>query len=600
MEKNIELSQKVSREAIFIHFLDVHHLELISNSQLSKEVVVEAQRALTIAMLMSKRIYIPAASFFESGLCSIVLKKFMPIFEFGYIWLVGSAPTLDDFWLLHKMMYKNTTGKAQYYSEMADLPPIPYLQRRSSVTSVIVKEWDDVIERVKLWKLLMPSPEFDIPKDIEKRWCSVPERIGTAPFVEEHVSPIVLKNTVNPIQSKIVAQIINNLYFSAYTKELNAGVVQDLVFLETQHSIVSYGNDIYYASILETLMSEGILNKIDLYDPLTIFKIKNSEWWHKVVCKSYERHFLEEDSLEVSQVISTQNYGTKRNKKAKIGIITIREDEYGAVTQRLPGNPWTGPKTATLYHRSDNVFIIRCIDQGEGEAQLVASNLAIDIDPSLILLVGIGGAVPENEFSLGDVVFSTRISDMCTEAAFEGGEREIAMAGGPLHPKINRILRIFPTIVDSLEKWNTVESIGCVLPSVNFSPKNFYGNKNWKNNVKHVLKHNFPEEGYVRNRKAVSGTIASGNKLVKDTNLIKQWKKHARQIIAVEMEAAGVYRIASEKNIPFAAIRGISDIVGYKRVHEWTSFACHSAASFALSFIKHPSVLSTLLDDRKL
>jgi len=48
------------------------------------------------------------------------------------------------------------------------------------------------------------------------------------------------------------------------------------------------------------------------------------------------------------------------------------------------------------------------------------------------------------------------------------------------------------------------------------------------------------------------------------------------------MELAGVYRAARRMNreYPILAIRGLSDVVGFKRDDRWTKYACHSAASF--------------------
>ena len=37
--------------------------------------------------------------------------------------------------------------------------------------------------------------------------------------------------------------------------------------------------------------------------------------------------------------------------------------------------------------------------------------------------------------------------------------------------------------------------------------------------------------------------------------------------------------------VPFLAIRGISDIVGFKRDPGWTAYACHSAAAFTRAFL---------------
>jgi nucleoside phosphorylase len=62
--------------------------------------------------------------------------------------------------------------------------------------------------------------------------------------------------------------------------------------------------------------------------------------------------------------------------------------------------------------------------------------------------------------------------------------------------------------------------------------------------------------------------------------------KMARQVAAVEMESAGVYRATHERGVPFLSIRGISDVVGLKREPAWTGYACHSAASFLRAFLR--------------
>jgi nucleoside phosphorylase len=51
------------------------------------------------------------------------------------------------------------------------------------------------------------------------------------------------------------------------------------------------------------------------------------------------------------------------------------------------------------------------------------------------------------------------------------------------------------------------------------------------------------------------------------------------------MESAGVYIPCQRNNIPVLAIRGISDIVGWKRDEAWTLYACHTAAAYARMLI---------------
>jgi hypothetical protein len=63
------------------------------------------------------------------------------------------------------------------------------------------------------------------------------------------------------------------------------------------------------------------------------------------------------------------------------------------------------------------------------------------------------------------------------------------------------------------------------------------------------------------------------------------WLKIARQVVAVEMESAGIYKATHGRNVPFLAIRGISDVVGFKRDPDWTAYACETAAAFAQAFL---------------
>jgi len=54
------------------------------------------------------------------------------------------------------------------------------------------------------------------------------------------------------------------------------------------------------------------------------------------------------------------------------------------------------------------------------------------------------------------------------------------------------------------------------------------------------------------------------------------------------MELVGVMtaaRSVGDEKTCVLAIRGISDVVGYKRKPEWTVYACHSAAAFTYALL---------------
>lgn len=281
--------------------------------------------------------------------------------------------------------------------------------------------------------------------------------------------------------------------------------------------------------------------------------------------------------------------------KVDFGIITVREDEFRAVLKRIvPEDDAEGNRryaVSRIQISADEQYlaaVVRCSEQGEGEGQDVARDLIEDLDPQWLLLVGIAGAVPAYEFTLGDVVAATRLQDFCVGAALEGRAPEYAVAGGPMHKAVQDYLAFLPAMEGKLHGWNDEKAIGMAKPPVDLSPTKFYGDEQWQRKVKQTLEKHFGTSHTPRPPLFTTGPIASSDNLIKDTNTVKAWQKAARHILAVEMELAGVYRAARRKKreYPILAIRGISDIVGYDREHDWTSYACHSAAAFAHAIIK--------------
>ena len=285
------------------------------------------------------------------------------------------------------------------------------------------------------------------------------------------------------------------------------------------------------------------------------------------------------------------------NLKGQIdfAIITVREDEYKAVLQRLPeGFLYRGEKSNYFIHQiplQDNqnytVATVRCPEQGGTAGQRVASDAITDLAPHWIMLVGIAGGVPASEFTLGDVVVAMRLQDFSVQARLEGGTTEYASGGGPMQREVQDYIALLPAMSKALGDWNTPESLSLLAPEISFDVGNFYGVESWKSKVKQSLEHHFDGKSRKRPPHVTTGLITASDVLMKDTALLSQWKESARQLLAVEMELSGVYTAAHtrERSYPIAAVRGISDIVGFNRHSDWTEYACQTAASFAYALI---------------
>jgi nucleoside phosphorylase len=280
--------------------------------------------------------------------------------------------------------------------------------------------------------------------------------------------------------------------------------------------------------------------------------------------------------------------------KVDFAILTIREDECDAVLDRFQPRDHTQGlrryEVGTLNADNGRTFsflVGRCVRQGEGEAQRLTDYLIQDVDPDLFVLVGIAGAVPSADFTLGDVVCATHVHDFSVRAAAEGGRDSFNVSGGEMHPSILSMLGSLPQIVRTLPEWNTPAAIGRAIPPVEVptpaSRTLVYGSLQWRKKVCESLARHFPGGSPVRNPIATARSVASSDALVKDTETLQAWLMDARAVGAVEMELGGVYMAARKphREYPVLAIRGISDVVGFRRAEEWTTFACHGAASFA-------------------
>ena len=281
-----------------------------------------------------------------------------------------------------------------------------------------------------------------------------------------------------------------------------------------------------------------------------------------------------------------------------ITIITIRDDEFSAVFDRLEeyqlepihgmsGRTYAIFSVPTRTEKVCAVALARCPEQGADVAQQVASDIIRDLDPRLILVVGIAGGIPQKDFTLGDVIVSARIHNFNVNAVKQG-DITFDVKGG-IHPFVSDLTASLPLYKSRLVGWNERSSIGMVRPSIDlgWAQSNVYGDAGWRDDViKSLTTHFSPDP--CRSPLFKTGSIASSNSLMKDTDIPTTWLESARSILAIEMESAGVLQAAQQmdRQYPVMAIRGISDIIGLNRDERWTPYACQSAGAFTSAFIK--------------
>lgn len=276
--------------------------------------------------------------------------------------------------------------------------------------------------------------------------------------------------------------------------------------------------------------------------------------------------------------------------RVDVGIITIRVDEFEAVLARYSKHRHVNGIEANYFvadvvdaqGHDRIVAIARSTEQGQGPAQALASAMITELNPAWLLVVGIAGGLPDAEYSLGDVLLSLRMNDFSVTAHLEGKPPTFQDMGGPATFEVQKLLS---TIVGVRELVNWNDELVTAKPQLDvptLDGDELYGTVDWKQSVVDSLKQNFPPGFPTRKPRFHPAVMITSNTLVKGTDLAKQWKHSARSAAGVEMELGGVARAAYSKNkgTNVLAIRGLSDIVGYRRSPSWTGFACSTAAAF--------------------
>jgi nucleoside phosphorylase len=275
-----------------------------------------------------------------------------------------------------------------------------------------------------------------------------------------------------------------------------------------------------------------------------------------------------------------------------VGIITIKDEEFEAVLAAFgdESGVYVAPTSKRHYNlrRADagggkrySVAIVRNVEQGNGDAQSVARDMIEDLGPGLILVVGIAGARPTSDFTLGDVVLSLRVNDYSVHAVNVGSDTAYAVSGGPVATAIAAGVANLRARGAALGDWTSTLP---TRPTIDIDTARIVGPDEWQDSIRKSVRQHFGEKARAA-PKFVSGAIGSSDGLIKEPKVLITWLSTARNLLAVEMESAGVHKAARDR-CSWLAIRGISDIVGLERSDEWTLYAAATAAAFARAYLR--------------
>ncbi|KLO92474.1 Uncharacterized protein LW93_12048 [Fusarium fujikuroi] len=283
-----------------------------------------------------------------------------------------------------------------------------------------------------------------------------------------------------------------------------------------------------------------------------------------------------------------------------MGIICALPEELAAVkaTFDVPLESRMVIKDDTNYYDTgkiaDHKVIVTCLPYkqiGTNAAASVAENMRRSFNPSLCLLVGIGGGAPskEHDIRLGDVVVGSSVVQYDfgneTEETFMIKDRALQISPPKLGCLISSLCSDPVDIRDSISRY-LAEIVG----------KGDGIQYRYPGHDRDILLQSCPtcrsctrtcshvREREQRKDSAVVvhyGKIASGNRVIKNA-VFRDRVAADHNVLCFEMEAAGI-----ANTMPYLVIRGISDYCDGNKNDEWHDYAAATAAAYSKLLLKH-------------
>jgi|GEM_PF-7081204 Nucleoside phosphorylase len=286
--------------------------------------------------------------------------------------------------------------------------------------------------------------------------------------------------------------------------------------------------------------------------------------------------------------------------RMNVAIITVTETEHGAVLaglgpcEMVHGKRWYSCTNLDVDEGQLELAVVATGDQGGVAANSCARDIIDDRNPDVIVLVGIGGGVPSDDYTLGDVVVARSLQDVRVRALQEAGEVSYNAVGTRTHYKIRRLLDAHAAFEADIARWRYSSRIP-QRPELDPSGVELYGDDGWQERTRASLSLHFGSSARSEPRLHI-GAMVSSDALVKDSEYARNMWKFVRSVAAFEMEAGGVYEAAESHDIPVLVVKGISDIVGVKRDQAWTPYAAASAAELVLELLLSGLLLRAIED----
>ena len=544
---------------LFLHFLGIHFLEYRGIRLQHKEMFREARLATRMALLAADNVFITIASRIESPICAIIVSQLQEFCDLGFVHFIGNGASLNEFIFNKLEQYPRDSYQFKAYSSfLSGLQP-PFHARTASATKDISESWYYHLEYGKV-PSFFETRRYSPPTYIEERWAKIPELLGEKAFIVDYVAPILFKAEPNIHELNSLHKVINSFYFDSFTSEFKCGVVTDLIRLEANHIIPSFGQNLPFSHVLKLMQREGLVGLLEKSTASELLTFRNSTAWKNILAESFMKHAKFQDDFTKYNT----GYGdTMKNAQIQyvdVVILVALDEEYDQLIDLLPGE--TEPIKDKEFGGHDFLFsfprknksTINCVtrflgDMGPDKTGRVADRMISKWNPKIVVLIGIAASL-HADVKLGDVVIAEQIdayaSNLKAVTGIDGDIKylhrgSVYRAPHDLISEIKDFKFVHKPLYDSWIK-STLEDLEALIST---ETREQLSSDNQLGDIPSIYR------VHLASGPVMSASVAYKNWLHSRDETIK----------ALEMEAAGLVAAAFERKVPVTAlvVRGISD-----------------------------------------
>jgi nucleoside phosphorylase len=564
---------------LFLHFFDLHFLEERGEYARGAAALAEMRLAVRIAVIVGKRVAVPAASYYETEIARSVLQPFFESDIADRFQLVGSGSSIEEFRWEKADTYRTGSRQHAVYSEPLE-QAAGWGRRLKSSTKDIQASWArEAIKETLAERLFGMKPEGMTSTDFARTFADVPERLGRDAFIVPHVMALLPTDEDNIVVKNTLHHAINHHYFDSYVTEFEAAVFQNMIRFGSGN--IPSGNprdDIDFSALVKMCRGKRVIERI-LDCPINLLD---------TFC--FDNDFVE--AFTMSQTDGFAAVPAQAEFQTDLAILTAIPKEREAVEAVFgPSRIKRFPDDPNVYRLIEfevdgskkNIVVAVLSDMGNTLSASTATDFLRSCKPKHIWMIGIAGGCPKpsdavEDIRLGDVVIGRTILESDFGKLLPDGTFEVRDSPQRVSYQLTQFVKQFQSDRTGFDTgWMELRDIGL----------NEYGldAAHYPSDVLHDADGEIVERAVDARRGASPsivhfGGIAAGDTLLKNVAQ-RDLLRDRFAIKAVEMESAGLRDAGWARACEVGVFRGVVDYCDEHKDDNWHVPGVVSAAAVA-------------------